>query len=136
MLCTAWYGDKHHVRGPLLIMNCIIALIGLPIAGFARNPWARYVGVFLAVAAVNSNVPLIMTYQVSRFPNLARTTPATFEALTKMRWKANNIRGQWKRAFCSATLTGIAGVGGVSGALVFRTQDGPEYVPGLIAVMT
>jgi hypothetical protein len=34
--------------------------------GFASNPWARYAGVFLAVAAINSNIPLLMAYQVSR----------------------------------------------------------------------
>lgn len=65
MLSTAWYGDRHHMRGPLIIFNCCIALIGLPIVGFATNPWVRYFGVFLAVAAVNSNIPTIMTYQVS-----------------------------------------------------------------------
>jgi hypothetical protein len=46
-------------------MNCVIALIGLPIAGFASNPWVRYFGVIVAVAGSNSNVPTIMTFQVS-----------------------------------------------------------------------
>jgi hypothetical protein len=32
--------------------------------GFAKNPWVRYAGVFLAVAAINSNIPLLMAYQV------------------------------------------------------------------------
>jgi tellurite resistance protein TehA-like permease len=45
--------------------------------------------------------------------------------------RANNIRGHWKRAFCSATLVGMGGIGGIIGSLVFRSQDSPTYHPGL-----
>lgn len=31
MFGTAWLGDKYHVRGPVLIGNAIIGLVGLPI---------------------------------------------------------------------------------------------------------
>jgi hypothetical protein len=58
---------------------------------------------------VNANIPASMAYQ------------------------ANNIRGHWKRAFCSATLVGFGGVGGIIGSLVFREQDAPHYKPGLYA---
>jgi hypothetical protein len=47
--------------------------------------------------------------------------------------QANNIRGHWKRAFCSATLVGLGGIGGIIGSLVFRSQDAPAYHPGLYA---
>ena len=50
-----------------------------------------------------------------------------------MAYQANNIRGQWKRAFCSAILVGMGGVGGIAGGLVFREQDKPGYEPGLYA---
>jgi len=50
-----------------------------------------------------------------------------------MSYQANNIRGQWKRAFCSATLVGFGGIGGIAGSLVFRSQDKPDYHPGLWA---
>ncbi|KAL9107464.1 MAG: hypothetical protein Q9227_007661 [Pyrenula ochraceoflavens] len=53
-----------------------------------------------------------------------------------MTYQANNIRGQWKRAFCSATLVGFGGIGGIAGSLVFRSQDAPGYVPGIIAAIT
>jgi hypothetical protein len=36
-----------------------------------------------------------------------------------------NIRGQWKRAFASATLVGFGGLGGIAGSTVFRQQDSP-----------
>jgi hypothetical protein len=51
---------------------------------------------------------------------------------TVMAYQANNIRGQWKRAFASATLVGFGGIGGIAGSTIFRTQDAPEYIPGII----
>ncbi|EEY22931.1 pantothenate transporter liz1 [Verticillium alfalfae VaMs.102] len=80
-----------------------------PIMGFHPNSNVRYFGVFLVTAGANSNIPAVMAYQ------------------------ANNIRGQWKRAFCSATLVSFGGVGGIAGSLLFRPQDMPHYRPGMYA---
>merc|ERR1712098_565258 len=80
MFGMAWFGDKWHIRSPFILANGILALIGLPLLGFASNVGVRYFGVFLATTAANANVPCVLT------------------------WQANNIRGQWKRALCSATL--------------------------------
>ncbi|KAK1828558.1 hypothetical protein QBC39DRAFT_374570 [Podospora conica] len=52
--------------------------------GFHSNAAVRYLGVFLTTAGANSNVPASMSY------------------------KANNIRGQWKRTFASATFVNDA----------------------------
>jgi hypothetical protein len=52
-----------------------------------------------------------------------------------MTYQANNIRGQWKRAFCSASLVGFGGIGGIAGSLVFRSQDAPKYRPGIYAAI-
>jgi sugar phosphate permease len=109
MFAGAWCGDRYKLRGPIIIGNMILCLIGLPIMGFHPNPNVRYFGVFLTTAGANANVPAVMAYQ------------------------ANNIRGQWKRALCSATLVGFGGVGGIAGSLVFREQDKPSYAPGLYA---
>lgn len=111
MFSQAHYADKWHIRGPVIVFNAIIGLIGLPLLGFAKNNGVRYFGVFLATICANANVPAVLTYQ------------------------ANNIRGQWKRAFCSATLVGAGGVGGIIGSTVFREQDAPGYLPGIEACM-
>lgn len=111
MYGAAWFSDKYQTRGPVLVFLCLVSLIGVPIMGFVENPWGQYVGVFISVAGTNSAIPAVMAYQ------------------------ANNIRGQWRRAFCSATLTGIGGIGGIAGALIFRTEDSPNYVPGFAACM-
>lgn len=111
MYAMAWAGDKYHIRSPFVIANGVLALIGLPLLGFTKNTGVRYFGVFLATIAANANVPCVLT------------------------WQANNIRGQWKRALCSATLVGTGGIGGIIGSTVFRSQDAPNYRPGIYATM-
>jgi len=112
MYVTGWLSDRWRLRGPIVVGNATLSIIGLPIMGFASTPAVRYFGVFLTAMGANSNIPAAMTYQ------------------------ANNIRGHWKRAFCSATLVGMGGVGGIAGSLVFRTRDAPEYRPGIWATLT
>ncbi|GMF78997.1 unnamed protein product [Aspergillus oryzae] len=107
MYATAWIGDKYRLRGAIVVFNALLCIIGLPIMGFAKGNAARYVGVFFAVAGANSNIPACMAYQ------------------------ANNVRGQWTRAFSSATLVGFGGIGGIVSSLVFRSQDAPGYRPGM-----
>lgn len=111
MFGGAWLGDKYRVRGIILIANCLLSIIGLPMMGFATGNATRYAGVFLTVAGANANIPACMAYQ------------------------ANNVRGQWKRAFSSATLVGLGGLGGIVSSLVFRDQDAPEYRPGMYAAI-
>lgn len=113
LFATGYAGDKLRVRGPIIIFNMVLCLIGLPIMGWAPQAGARYFGIFLVTAGANSNVPSIMSFQ------------------------ANNVRGQWKRAFCSATLVGFGGLGGIAGSLVFRTQDAETgYKPGMYTCIT
>lgn len=111
MFATAWVGDKYHTRGPILVFNAVLCIIGLPLMGFADSNAARYVGVFLCVAGANANIPSCMAYQ------------------------ANNVRGQWTRALSSATLVGFGGVGGIASSLVFREQDAPQYRPGIFTTI-
>jgi hypothetical protein len=111
MFTQAYYADKMRLRGPTVVFNALLGLIGLPLLGFVSNNGVRYFGVFLATICANANVPAVLTYQ------------------------ANNIRGQWKRAFCSATLVGFGGIGGIIGSTVFREQDAPRYHPGIEACM-
>jgi len=96
MFGTAWLGDRYHIRGPIIIGNATLAIIGLAMMGWTTSVAAQYAGVFFTCAGANSNIPQCMT------------------------WQANNIRGQWKRALCSATLVAFGGIGGIAGSLVFR----------------
>lgn len=111
MTISAYLGDRFHVRGPILIANSLIALVGLPIMGFASSNGARYFGVFLVTAGTNANIPTALAYQ------------------------ANNVRGQWKRALTSALFVAFGGIGGISGGTIFRPQDKPRYIPGISAAI-
>lgn len=111
MFCEAVLADKVRNRSGMIILNACLCLIGLPILGFAKGSAVRYFGVFLATMGANANIPAILTYQ------------------------ANNIRGQWKRALCSATLVGFGGIGGIVGSTVFRAVDQPTYRPGIMTCM-
>lgn len=98
MVTSAYLGDRFHVRGPILVFNSLVALIGLPVMGFASSSGARYFGVFLVTAGTNANIPVALAYQ------------------------ANNVRGQWKRALTSALFVGCGGIGGISGGTIFRLR--------------
>jgi MFS family permease len=112
MVAGGWLGDKKRIRGPIIIFNMSLAIAGVLLVGWVKNPKVRYFGLFLLTSGANANIPAVMTYQ------------------------ANNIRGQWKRAFCSASLVGFGGIGGIAGSLIFRAQDAKTgYKPGLYACL-
>lgn len=111
MWAMAWVGDRYHIRGPLLLVNCTLGFIGAPLLGWAEQAGVRYFGTFLICAGAQGGIPTCLAYQ------------------------ANNIRGHWKRAFCSATLIGFGGLGGIAGSLIFRSQDRPTYRPGIYGVL-
>lgn len=71
----------------------------------------RYFGTFLGQAGVNGLIP------------------------TTLAWQANNIPGDAQKSVASATLIMASGLGGIYSSLVFRQQDAPKYVPGIIAVL-
>jgi MFS family permease len=111
MVIQAYYGDKWRVRGPIILFNCAMGILGLGLLGYVKQSGVRYFGVFLATISCNANCPVLLTYQ------------------------SNNIRGQWKRAFTSATLIGGGAIGGIIGTTVFRQVDSPGYGPGILACL-
>ncbi|KAF9894002.1 hypothetical protein FE257_008973 [Aspergillus nanangensis] len=97
---------------PPYVLACLwMLLTGLSLLGFTKPTASRFAGAFLATAAGSANLPATLT------------------------WQANNVRGQWKRALTSALSVGAGGVGGIVGGTVFRTDDAPDYRPGIIATL-
>ncbi|KAL3488014.1 major facilitator superfamily domain-containing protein [Aspergillus germanicus] len=103
--------DKLRLRSPMLYLNCFLSIAGLCVMEWASTPGVQYFGSILVCAGCSANIPSLMVFQ------------------------ANNIRGGWKRAFCSASLISFGGTGGIVGSLVFRTQDKPLYLPGIEACL-
>ncbi|OJJ03280.1 hypothetical protein ASPVEDRAFT_134574 [Aspergillus versicolor CBS 583.65] len=103
--------DKIRLRCPTLYFNALLSIVGLCLMEWAPSAGSQYLGAIFTCMGCSANIPSVMVFQ------------------------ANNIRGQWKRAFCSASLIGFGGTGGIVGSLVFRTQDKPTYLPGVYACL-
>ena len=90
--------DRWRRRSPVLYLNAAVYLAGVCLLAWGGSPGLQYLGAVLVTAGCSANLPAVMVFQ------------------------ANNIRGTWKRAFCSASMIGFGGLGGVAGSLVFRSQ--------------
>jgi cyanate permease len=108
----AYFSDRTKLRGPFIIANSALCLIGLGVLYAPGVPAAgQYTAVFLVAAGTNSNVPFVIGYM------------------------QNNIHTSSRRAVLSALQAGFGAIGGIFGSLVFRQQDAPIYRPGLAACM-
>ncbi|KAJ9500185.1 hypothetical protein H2202_004576 [Exophiala xenobiotica] len=108
-LTISWAADKYRVRGPFILMHCVLGIVGLCMIGFLDPPTPRYIGSFLGECGTNGLI------------------------VTGLAWGQNNVRGDAKRSVATAIQVMMAAVGGIYSALVFRQQDAPNYVPGLVA---
>ncbi|KAH7163734.1 major facilitator superfamily domain-containing protein [Fusarium sp. MPI-SDFR-AT-0072] len=111
-LTESWLSDKYKLRGHFIMLNSILEIIGLSLLGFHHDNVVRYIGTYFVVGGANACLALTLTYQ------------------------SNKIVGQWRRAFCSALIVGMGGIGGIIVSLVFRGQDKPGYKPGIYACLT
>lgn len=128
-MTISWLADKVRRRGPFVIFQGLVGIIGLCMTAFLESPTPRYIGTFLGVAGANGIV------------------------VTTLAWQANNIVGDSRRAIATAILISMSGVGGIYSSMVFRKspgylilsdnvtnagsgqQDAPNYLPGIIAVV-
>ncbi|KAL6251828.1 hypothetical protein RBB50_002038 [Rhinocladiella similis] len=108
-LGTSWAADKYRVRGPFILMHVVLGVVGLCMIGFLDPPTPRYIGSFLGECGTNGLI------------------------VTGLAWGQNNVRSDAKRSVATAIQVMMAAVGGIYSALVFRQQDAPDYVPGLVA---
>lgn len=126
----SWVADKLQLRGPFAFLSTVMGLVGLYMIGFLHDPIPRYMGTFLGQAASNSLV------------------------VTGLAWGRNNVRGDAKLAVTTALQITLSAIGGIYSSAVFREevrispltipeldaeltafQDGPNYIPGIIAVL-
>ncbi|RYP17295.1 hypothetical protein DL765_004586 [Monosporascus sp. GIB2] len=104
VLLSSAFADRFGLRGPIILFNCACLIAGFGMLGFSANLTARYVGTFLATGAYVSNWAALSAYQ------------------------ANNVAGQWKRAFTAAAVTAMNGAGGIAGSFIVRQDEAPYYV--------
>ncbi len=102
-LLSSAFADRFRLRGPVVVFNSLCLVAGFGMLGFSANVAARYAGVFLATGAYVSNWAALSAYQ------------------------ANNVAGQWKRAFTAAAVTALNGAGGIAGSFIVRQDEAPFY---------
>lgn len=103
VILSSLVSDRFRMRGPTIVFNSACLIAGIAMLGFARHNTVRYIGTFLATGAYVSNWAAISAY-----------------------W-ANNVVGQWKRAFVAALVTACNGAGGIAGSFIFRQAEAPRH---------
>jgi hypothetical protein len=106
MVC-AFVGDHFKIRGPILVFNASLYIIGVSLTGFATEVHARYAGVFLGVMGIIANIPGQWAYA------------------------HNNMVGQNKKGLTMALMVMGGAFGGIIAGNVFQSKDAPGYKSGL-----
>ncbi len=65
VIVSSWFADRFRVRGPVIVFNALCLITGFGMLGFAHDPVARYVGVFLATGAYVANWAALSAYQAN-----------------------------------------------------------------------
>ncbi|KAH0827717.1 pantothenate transporter [Fonsecaea pedrosoi] len=97
---------------PYLTEDTIARLVGLVIVLYAKPPGVRLFGVFLAIFGTNANVPGNLTYGQGQ------------TALPH------------KKGLVAAAQVGFGSIGGITDSTIFRSQDAPQYFPGMWATIS
>lgn len=108
-MALSWVSDRLRTRGPIILFQCVVCIVGLMMTAYHPNKYVRYTGIFLGTAGCQGNIPAVLAYQ------------------------SNNIRYQSKRSVGSALQIGFGAIGGIIASTSFREQDAPRYRPGLWA---
>jgi MFS family permease len=106
-LIISYFSDKAKSRGPFIIFNTLMVVVGLALVGYVVNNKVRYFGIFLAVAAANVNIPMTIGFS------------------------SNNIVGNGRRAVGTAVQTGWGAIGGIVASTIFIQKEAPKYRSGI-----
>ncbi|KAK0184767.1 major facilitator superfamily domain-containing protein [Armillaria mellea] len=107
----AWLSDRYHMRALFISIQALMTIIGLALTGYAIPPGWRYTGIFLANAGCSASIPGILAYS------------------------SNNIISHSKRAVTTAITVSFGGIGGIVATTIYRQQDFPRYIPGIITTI-
>ncbi|KAF6763036.1 major facilitator superfamily domain-containing protein [Ephemerocybe angulata] len=110
-MAVAYFADKYQHRSSFIAGGALLCVLGNSLLAWHQNDNVRYFGVFLTNAA---------------------NSAATTSALT---WASTNVVSHSKRAVQTAVVVALAELGFFLASTVFRSQDAPRYIPGLIATL-
>ncbi|KPI44191.1 putative transporter [Cyphellophora attinorum] len=106
-MATAWASDRIKMRWPVMCAQYLVAVAGLLIMLYGEVPAFRYFGLFIAVFGSQANGPQLLAYAQNQTPTMA------------------------KRGILPAIMIAVGGMGGITGSTIFRSQDAPDYLPGM-----
>lgn len=104
-LITAYFSDKYNARGIAMLVTYAFALVGSIMFLVGRSIAVRYVGLFILLGGVYSNVPCLVA------------------------WIPNNTAGHSRRATAIAMTCIVNNVGGIISTWIYPTKDAPYYLP-------
>ncbi|KAL3474744.1 major facilitator superfamily domain-containing protein [Aspergillus californicus] len=110
-LCMAWLSDRYKIRWIILVTQALAAVVGLLITLYCEPPGVRYFGLFIAVFGTQGNVPATLSFGQSQIPGIE------------------------KRGVVAAVMISVGAAGGITGSTIFRTEDAPDYLPGMWATI-
>ncbi|CAG8590725.1 7531_t:CDS:10 [Cetraspora pellucida] len=104
MIMVSILSDRYGVRGRILMLCLLVALVGYVLLIAASSSIAiRYIGACIVGMGMFSCVPLSIT------------------------WLTNNLAGDLKRAVGSAIIIACGNVGGLVASQLYQPQDAPAY---------
>ncbi|KAK0488324.1 major facilitator superfamily domain-containing protein [Armillaria luteobubalina] len=111
VILFAWLSDRFHMRALFIAIQALMTIIGLAMTAFAKSPGWRYTGIFVSGAGCAASTPGILAYA------------------------SNNITSHSKRAVTTAVIVSFGGIGGIVATTIYRQQDFPRYIPGIITTI-
>lgn len=110
-LAVSWTSDRVRRRGPFIVGLGLSVILGIVLTRWGPNTGSRYLGLFFSLGGSLLNGPMIIIFA------------------------QNNAPKRTKRSVSSGMQLSWGAIGGIIGSTVFRSQDAPDYTPGVIVVL-
>ena len=82
VLFVGWASDKWHMRGPLMLVGCTVAIIGYVMLIASEHSLIQYGGTFLVAAGIFPCSPLVMGWLSNNLaPHYVRATGTGFQIM-------------------------------------------------------
>ncbi|CAG9982866.1 unnamed protein product [Clonostachys byssicola] len=102
-----WISDKLKRRGYFCVGGFSFSILGLFLVMLIRDGNVRYAGLYISAIGIYICQPLVIA------------------------WCTNQVVGNVKRGTLTAFAVSCGQIGGIISALVFPSNDGPQYIPGV-----
>jgi hypothetical protein len=85
VLLTGWGSDKLHMRGPLMLVGCTVAIIGYVMLIASDRSSIQYGGTFLVAVGIFPCSPLVMGWLSNNLaPHYVRATGTGFQIMSEL----------------------------------------------------